>query len=63
MKNAVEDLFTMFKGFEELEWREVIKVKDKFGHVDEHHLKEVSIQDCISWGWDRSGSINFKSHG
>ena len=36
-------MFTLFLGFEEFTWREVFKIKDKFGHVDEDILKKVSF--------------------
>ncbi|XP_063676843.1 activating signal cointegrator 1 complex subunit 3-like isoform X2 [Bolinopsis microptera] len=41
LKTTLEEMFTLFLGFEEFTWREVFKIKDKFGHVDEDILKKV----------------------
>ena len=43
---TIEELFSLFHGFDDLGWREVFKVKDKFGHVDEGALKQLYDNYC-----------------
>ena len=47
---TLEELFPLFAQFEQLEFRELFKVKDKVGAVDEALLRKVGgeIHECCS---------------